>query len=347
MNRRPTLRDVALEAGVAVSTVSGILNNRSDSWASKETRERVQAAASRLSFVPNRLARGLRLNHHNVAFAVLPDLTNPFFAGLARNLRVAMESNGYELLTEETEFQKERESRILAGLPTRYIDGVVAAIGHPSDHHDILMKLPQTFPIVLLGPAAKPVKLDSVGSDIKTGIAEAMLHLKDLGHRDIGFVDSLAGLADPIQRYPLHRELAGKAGFRISDSSWVHCTNDLHQIRHAVRNWAQHLAATKRPTAVFCTNDLTALAAMRGLEDAGLSIPQDMSVVGFDNIALGEHLHCPLTTISQPIETIAQLASDILLGRITGQRVGAPANILIPTRLLIRSSTVRAPRRSR
>jgi len=94
----------ALEAGVAVSTVSGILNNRSDSWASKTTRERVQAAASRLNFVPNRLARGLRLNRHNVAIVVLPDLTNPFFAGLARNLRVAMESNGYELHAEETEF---------------------------------------------------------------------------------------------------------------------------------------------------------------------------------------------------------------------------------------------------
>lgn len=347
MNRRPTLKDVALEAGVAVSTVSGILNNRSDSWASKATRERVQAAASRLNFVPNRLARGLRLNRHNVAFALLPDLTNPFFAGLARTLRVAMESSGYELLIEETEFKKEREFRILDGLRARYIDGLVAALGNPSDHHDTLIKLSKTIPVVLLGPAPKPVMLDSVGSDIKVGLGEAMVHLKALGHQDIGFVDSLVGFADPIHRYRLHRQMAEKAGFRIREESWVHCTNDLDQIRHTVRNWAHPLPASKRPTAVFCTNDLTAVAAMRGLEDAGLSIPTDISVIGLDNISLGEHLHCPLTTISQPTETIAQMASDILLGRITGQRVGAPVNILIPTRLLIRSSTVRAPRRSR
>jgi LacI family transcriptional regulator len=343
MNRRSTLRDVASESGVAVSTVSGILNNRSDSWVSQATRERVHAAAKKLDFIPNRLARGLRLNHHNMAFAILPDLNNPFFANLSRFLRISFESKGYELTSEETEFKRDRESRILEGLPARYSDGVIATLGNVSLHADFLKKLSQKLPLVILGPGFAESGLDTVGSDIKTGIQEAMMHLAELGHRQIGLIDSLMEVSDPIARQSVFRTQARQLGLTLGEESCVHCTCDLGHIRHAVQSWARALPPSNRPTALLCTNDMTALAAMRGLQDADLAVPADMSIIGCDNITLGEYLHCPLTTISQPTETLAQMASDILLGRITGQRVGPAASILLPTRLLIRSSTGRPP----
>lgn len=343
MNRRPTLRDVALESGVAISTVSGILNNRSDSWASQATRERVHAAAKRLDFIPNRLARGLRLNRHNMAFAILPYLNNPFFANLSRFLRISFESKGYELSFEETEFQKERESQILEGLPSRYIDGVIVSLGTASLHADLLKRLSQRLPLVILGPGFEESGIDTVGSDIRTGIQEAMAHLAELGHRQIGLVDSLMGVSDPIARQVVISAQARNLGLTLGEESCVHCTNDLGHIRHAVQSWARALPQSNRPTALLCTNDMTAIAAMRGLQDVDISVPADMSIIGCDNITLGEYLPCPLTTISQPTETLAQMASDILLGRINGQRVGGAASVLLPTHLLIRSSTQRPP----
>lgn len=341
MNRRSTLRDVASESGVAISTVSGILNNRSDSWASQATRERVQAAAKKLDFIPNRLARGLRLNRHNMAFAILPYLNNPFFANLSRFLRISFESKGYELSFEETEFKRERESQILEGLPSRYIDGVIVSLGNASLHSDFLRRLSKRLPLVILGPGFEGSGIDTVGSDIKIGIQEAMMHLAELGHRQIGLIDSLMEISDPIARQSVFRTQAKQLGLTLGEESCVHCTCDLGHIRHAVQSWARALPPSNRPTALLCTNDMTAIAAMRGLLDAGISVPADISLIGCDNITLGEFLACPLTTISQPTETLAQMASDILLGRITGQKVGEATNILLPTRLLIRSSTGR------
>lgn len=343
MKRRSTLRDVASEAGVAVSTVSGILNNRSDSWASATTRERVINAASKLNFTPNKLARGLRMNRHNLIFSLLPDLTNPFFAGLARHLRIALESKSFELMAEETGFKKQRESEILEGLPSRYIDGFFPVFGDIANHQDYLKKLSQQLPIVVLGQCPDSFGLDAVGSDLNHGYQEAFAHLGELGHRKIGFVDSLLGFADPISRNELCLSLVQKFGFTTKEEWWVHCSLNTGHIRSSVQSWAKRLPVNDRPTALFCTNDLTAIAVMRGLQDADISIPDQISVIGIDNIEIGELLTCPLTTISQLSETIAQMAAEILLGRITGQRIGPPSQILLPTRLLIRSSTGPAP----
>lgn len=339
MIRRVTLRDVALEAGVAVSTVSGILNQRPDSWASKETRDRVVGAARRLGYTPNRLARSLRLNRNNLVLVVLPDLTNPFFAGLARALNQSMEARGYEVSVEETEFKLERESRILHEIASRHVDGLIAVFANCDHHRATLEGIAASLPVVLFGPAMPGGSIDTLESDHRSSLAEAIAHLRELGHRSIGFVDPFLGFSDPIARASVFRACSAESQMVMRDEWFVRCTSDLGHVRSSICEWVKNLRGRSRPTALFCMNDMTAIATMRGLKDAGLAVPGDMSVVGFDDIALGAYLDCPLTTIAQPVETLAEIAADTIVNRISGQRVGPAAHLSLPTRLVIRSST--------
>lgn len=342
MNPRAKLQDVALAAGVAVSTVSGILNSRSDSWASAETKKRVFEAARKLGYTPNRLARSLRLQHNSLALLVVPDLLNPFFAGLAREVTQAMESRGYEVTLEETEFKPEREARILNEVASRHVDGLIGVFARPASHVEILKKISVSFPVVVFGSPMATTQVDTLESDIRASLGEAIAHLRELGHRSVGFVDPLLGFDDPLARVHFFSDFAEHSGMQTTADWMIRCTSDLGHIRTTVSDWASHTRAGDRPTALFCMNDLTAIATIRGLKDAGLSVPRDISVIGFDNIALGAFLECPLTTIAQPLETMGQMATEILVNRISRQRVGPATHLTMPTRLIIRSSTGRA-----
>lgn len=339
MSRRATLRDVALEANVAVSTVSGILNQRADSWASQETRDRVLEAVKKLSYSPNRIARGLRLNRFMHVTLVLPDLTNPFYATLAREFQRALDNRGYELLVEETENDLQKETRVLQDVLAQHTDGVICVLGDPVVHRERLNQLLARMPVVLFGSPMPDTKIDTVASDFRADFGEIIAHLVKLGHSRAGFVDVFAGRSDPISRLQVFRELAAGEKLQFPESSWIRCSPQLDDVRASTRTWAKILPPAERATVLFCTNDLTAICTARGLLDAGLSIPGDVSIVGYDDIPLASLLPCPLTTIAQPVDTMAQRATDALLGRIEGRVTGSATHVSLPTRLILREST--------
>lgn len=339
--RRTTLRDVAKEADVAVSTVSGILTSRSDSWASEETRERVLAAAKKLGYHANQLARGLRLNRFQLVVAILPDITSPYFAALARALHRALEFKGYELLIEETEMKPAKEVRALQDLANRHIDGAICTLMDASAHRPLLKELNARFPIIVAGGMVADADIDTIDIDCHQSLGEAIDHLVDLGHKRIGFVDSHFGFCDYNQRLEIFRAAMEAKGLGFPDSWLLRCTHSLSDIRHTVRNWAIAIPPKDRPTALCCLNDLTAMGAIRGLADLGLSVPRDISVVGFDDIFLADFLVCPLTTIALPADTLAQMAAELLVNRITGKVTGAATRIDLPTRFVVRESTGR------
>jgi len=342
MNRRATLRDVAEAANVAVSTVSGILNQREDSWASQITKDRVFEAAKKLSYTPNRMARGLRISRFMHATLVLPDLTNPFYATLARSFQRALDRRGYELLVEETENDPHKEARVLSDLADQHTDGIFCVLDDPSAHSQRLNKLLQQMPIVLFGSAMPGTKIDTVESDFQTSFREIITHLVKLGHTRAGFVEAIAGQSDPIGRLHVFRQLAANENLRFPETSWIRCTPALDDIRASTRTWAKILPASERATVLFCTNDLTAICVVRGLLDAGLSVPNDISIVGYDDIPLASLLPCPLTTISQPVDEMAQKATETLVARIEGRIKGPSTHITLPTHLTLRNSTARA-----
>jgi len=343
MSRRTTLKDVASAADVAVSTVSGILNQREDSWASQKTRDRVLEAARRLSYSPNRMARGLRINRSMHATLVIPDLTNPFYAILARAIQRALDGRGYEILIEETDNDFQKASRVLQDIMGQQTDGIICVLDDSMSHRSRLEKILSRIPVVLFAPPIPGMKIDTIESDFRADFLEIITHLTKLGHTRAGFVDIFAGSSDPINRPTIFRALAARENIQFPDTSWIRCSSAPDDIRASTRIWANTLAPSERATVLLCTNDLTAIAAMRGLLDAGLSIPRDISVIGYDDIPLASMMPCPLTTVSQPVGTMAQKAAETLLGRIDGTIVGAATHVSIPTRLVLRESIAPPP----
>jgi LacI family transcriptional regulator len=342
--KRPTLRDVAEEAGLAVSTVSSILSGRTDSWASKETRERVFAAAQTLNYKPNRMAQGLRLSRFQAATIVVPDLTNPLFALLARTIQRALQQAGYELLIEDTEENLERERKILGDVASHNTDGVILVLSFDAALHAArLDQLSHSFPVVLIGPPMPKSRIDTLQSDWKVSLDKVIDYLVELGHRSVGFVDSMMDRSDSLGRVEAFREELKRVGLTLAEKNWVRCRYDAAEVRIATSRWASETVPEERATAFVCTNDLAALASIRGLLDAGLSVPEDVSVVGFDDIPLASYLPRPLTTIAQPVAQMAAAASQMLLDRISGKLRGPSMHQFFPTSLIIRETTAPPP----
>ncbi|MCX6845611.1 MAG: LacI family DNA-binding transcriptional regulator [Verrucomicrobia bacterium] len=345
--KRPTLRDVAENAGVAVSTVSSILNGRTDSWASQETKERVFAAARALNYRPNRMAQALRSSHFRAATLVVPDLTNPFFALLARAIQRSMEQAGYELLIEDSEGNLEREKKILNDVASHNTDGVILILSTDSAlHAERLDELSRTFPVVQIGLPMPGSRIDTLQSDWTMSLRKAIDHLMKLGHRSLGFVDSMAGRNDVLGRVATFRNELKQVGLTLDQRNLVRCHHEVNDVRVATGRWASETVPGERASAFICTNDFTALGTIRGLLDAGLSVPDDISVVGFDDIPLASYLPRPLTTIAQPMAQMAAAASQILLDRISGKMQGPATHHIFATSLIIRESTAQPPKNS-
>ena len=341
--KRPTLHDVAKQAGVAVSTVSSILNNRPDSWSSQETRDRVVAAARSLHYKPNRMARALRLSRFQAATLVVPDLTNPFFALLARSFQRAMEQAGYELLIEDTEEDAEKEKRILNDVASHNTDGVILVLANAALHATRLEELSRTFPVVMVGAPMPGSRIDTLQSDWPVSLRKTIDHLVRLGHRSIGFVDSMAGRSDGLDRVAIFSEQLQRSGLVFDQKNWVRSRHEVAEVRVAAGQWASQTSPQDRATAFICTNDFTALGTIRGLLDAGLTVPEDVSVVGFDDIPLASYLPRPLTTIAQPVSQMADSATRTLLDRISGKLKGPATHQVFATSLVVRESTATPP----
>jgi DNA-binding LacI/PurR family transcriptional regulator len=344
--KRPTLHDVAKKAGVAVSTVSSILNNRPDSWSSQETRDRVCAAARSLHYKPNRMARALRLNRFQAVTLVVPDLTNPFFALLARSFQHSMEQAGYELLIEDTEGDLEKEKRVLNDVASHNTDGVVLILSSDARlHAERLDELSRTFPLLIVGAPVPGSRIDTLQSDWRNSLYKAIEHLVKLGHRSVGFVDSLEGRRNEglDDRVTIFREEIKQFGLVFDEKNWIRSRHELAEVRVAAGRWGSQMPAVGAATAFICTNDFTALGTIRGLLDAGLSVPDDISVVGIDDIPLASYLPRPLTTIAQPVAQMAAAATQTLLDRISGKLKGPATRQLFATSLVVRESTAAPP----
>ena len=338
--KRSTLHDVAKKAGVAVSTVSGILNNRSDSWCSQQTRERVLAAAQTLNYRPNLMARALRLSRFEAATLVVPDLTSPLFALVARSIQRAMEQVGYELLIEDTEESLDREKKVLNDAASHNTDGLIfVPSGDLSQIAARLHEISRNFPVVLFGPAMPGTRIDTVEADFAKSQREAIDHLVTLGHRSIGYVDSLFERFDGSHRVAIFREQLREAGMVLDEKNLIRCRHNAADVRVATARWASETKPGERATAFLCTNDLTALGSIRGFLDVGLTVPEDVSVVGFDDIPLASYLPHPLTTMAQPVAQMGAAASRTLIDRIVGKMQGPATHQVFDASLVMRETT--------
>ncbi|MFY1625184.1 LacI family DNA-binding transcriptional regulator [Micromonospora sp. WMMD723] len=330
---RHRLKDVAERAGVSVKTVSNVVNGYQH--VRPETRARVEAAIAELRYRPNLSARNLRKGRTGVIALAVPELDVPYFAELARHVVAAAADHGWTVLIDQTGGGREREKVAAAGVGDHMIDGLI--FSPLSLSADDLVGL--ELPMVLLGERTDHGRADHVMIDNVTAAREMTAHLIGLGRRRVAAVGAQHTPEGAGARLRLAGYTAALADAGIGyDERLVAATPAWHRADGAAA--LRHLLASgARPDAVFCFSDTLALGALRALHEAGLRVPADVAVAGFDDIEDGRFSVPTLTTVSPDKERIARLAVDLLAGRLAGERDAPAREVTAPHRLAFREST--------
>lgn len=304
-----TIREVADRAGVSISTVSHVINDTR--YVSQDLRERVQAAMRELSYRPNGLARSLRSGKSLTIGLMLPDSSNPYFTEIARGIQDAAMEEGYAVLVGNTDGDLEKEALYGEILLEKQVDGVILiAAGHSGPHIEVLRL--RGIPIGVVDRDSPESNVDSVQIDNFDGGKIATRHLIELGHVRI------ACIAGPLDVYPSYDRVYGylaalrDAGIDVDPALTVngnfHADSGFEAVSHLFR-------LDSPPTAIFACNDMMAIGALGALSQHNLHCPEDVSLVGFDDIQLSRFTNPPLTTISQPKQEMGKQATFLLLTR--------------------------------
>lgn len=285
-----TIRDVARAAGVSVATVSRALNNHSR--VRSETRARVTQAAVQLDYTPNEAARSLITSRTHAFGVLLPDLYGEFFSEVLRGVDLRARRDGYHLLVSSSHANGEDLVGALRAMRGR-IEGLIV-MAPDVDTAALVQAAGTGIPLVLLDPGVRAVGCDSISIDNTAGAAAAVDHLVSLGHRRIATITGPESNADAKQRLAGYRKALAARGI-TADPAYV-ATGDFTE-PSGYAAVARLLAIRPRPSAIFAANDYMAIGAMSALTQAGLRIPEDMAIVGFDDIAMARYLNPPLTSV--------------------------------------------------
>lgn len=336
MNRPPTQEDVAEVAGVSRSTVSIVLNNRTDRLIriSEETRQKVRTAARQLGYEPNALARSLRSGQSHHVGVLVPNLFNMHYLEILDSIERELTGTGYHLTLVVTNFDPERERGCFRSLFQQRLDGLILMPTFWDVMPDEMATLAELGrPAVFLTPGTDGH--DSVVSDIGSGAMAMMEHLLSLGHCRIGFVNGVARGELTERRQRAYRDQLAAAGIPFDPELFVKCGPTMDDGYDAT---LRLLELDPPPTAVWTINDLLAVGALRAIQDSGLRVPDDVALAGCDGTALAAQLSPPLTTIQIPAADIGRQAVDLLLQRIEGA-TGDPVQVVLATDLVVRHST--------
>ena len=330
-----TLSDVAKRARVSPRTVSNVVSGYP--YVSPSTRKRVQKALDDLGYQPNLSARSLRGGRSGVVTLAVPRL-NPYFSELAYMVERAVTEAGYILLVDQTEGLRERENRVVRGIRSQLIDGLIFAPFALAE--STIAQIRSTTPLVLLGERVSHAAIDHVAIDNVAAAREAVSHLIRLGRRRIAAI----GTFRPVSEEPARLRLAGyRAALR--EGGLPHKENLTMPVRaserlEGLRGTRRLLAGGSHPDAIFAFNDVLAFGALRALFEAGLRVPDDVAVVGFDDVEEGQFSVPTLTTISPDKQRIAESAVASLVERMNGKGETGARDTVVPHALIERESTL-------
>lgn len=337
---RPRLKDVARLAGVSVKTVSNVVNGYVH--VSGPMRERVQRAIDQLGYRPNVVARGLRSGRSGVIALAVPELDIPYFAELAQLVVSVAGERGYTVLVDRTGGEPEAERLVVAGIRAQLVDGVIfSPLGLATE--DLARRGDDDgagTPLVLIGERAPDGPADHLGVDNVAAARDATAHLLSTGRRRIAAIGeqrAAAGATAHLRLAGYTEALAG-AGLAV-DPALVVPASRFHRADGAAA-MASLLDGGAAPDAVFCFNDTLALGALRTLYERGLRVPEDVAVIGFDDIEDGHFATPSLSTVSPDKPRIAEVAVDLLLRRIAGDTGTPPQRVDIGYRVIPRESTL-------
>lgn len=345
MAEKATILDVARLAEVSPSTVSNLLNGRAERMR-PSTKDRVQAAISQLGYRPNLAARGLKTGSAPLIGLIVPSVANPFFGIFASHVEQAALESGYRVLLGNCGRDPERERNYSEELWGHGARGIILGSSLKNfEHLSALCEL--GLSVMAFERPSQPSDhfvIDSVGVDNIEGAYMAVRHLVDQGHRRIGFVSGAIRTISRQERLDGYRRAIEEVNVDYQKALvWQGSSDidfgDAETMEMGRRGALELLNLPEPPTALFAINDMVAFGAYAGARDLGVRIPTDLSIVGFDDIALTEITEPPLTTVRQPIEELARHAVRQLLDRIQGASTEPAGHKMVPPELVVRSST--------
>lgn len=325
-----TIRDVAKLAGVAPITVSRVINN--DGYISEETRRKVEAAVLELDYIPNSLGPSLRSKRTKTLALVVSDITNPFWTTVARGVEDAANKRGYHIIIGNTDESAQKQEEYLLFLMKKQVDGFLVV---PASYNVSTILQKKSVPFVILDRRFPSSQVDSVRCDSVTGAFNLTNHLLELRHRRIAIITGRQDhttACDRVEGYQLALKNAN-----LSDAEqifWGEYTQEA-----GYENTIRVLQTSPRPTAIFAANNFIAIGVMRALRDAGVRVPDDISVVTFDDLPEGITIDPFFTVAAQPAYEMGRLATELLLSRLVGDSADAYQEILLPVEIIIRKSS--------
>jgi len=326
---RPTIHDVARRARVSKSLVSMV--TRGEDGVSAEKREAILEAIEELNYRPNVMARSLVERRTRILGVMISNLRNPFFGGVVSGIQARAAELGYRVLFNTGDRKSDLEEQAIESLLELSVDGLVLASPRVSD--ETIAHAARSVPVVVLNRNPVDDSSDSVTNDNIAGARLAVEHCVSFGHGNIALITGGDSAAAQVRREGYLRAMRE---FDLAEHTLT--VDGAHTEEGGYRGAQALLKMKPLPTAIFASNDLCAIGAMNALEEAGLSIPDDVSLVGYDNTSLAALRHIELTSIDQPGADMGRSAVDRLSERINGERT-APRHDVVAPSLVVRSTT--------
>ncbi len=339
------MSDIATTVGVAPMTVSRVLNQ--NGYVSEDVRNRVLSVVKELNYRRNGLARSLKRQRTDTIGLVLGDISNPYSTELARAVREAATAKNYNLFICISEHSAQEDIAAFESLTSHSVDGLIVAT-RANDSGDEYLKsiVENNVPVVAIGRDFYHEQIDYISADNLQGGFEATQHLIDLGHRRIGFIGATLENEAKLKRLQGYLNALEKHRIEIDER----LVTGRREVRTGVPGYSTEkigyegmkrlLSLPNRPTAIFARNDFTAIGAMTAVKESGLRIPQDVAIIGFDDIPLAVHMSPSLSTVRQPMRLQGQIAAELLLRRIESDEDLLREEKILNCELIIRESTV-------
>lgn len=343
--KQVTLSDIAARSGVAAMTVSRVVNG--SGYVSEVTRQRVQAAVAEMNYRRNGLARNLKRQRTETVGLVLGDLSNPYSTELANAVRESLLARGYNLFICISEHSAKEDIVAFESLVDHNVDGIIVATRSNPDGDARLQTIANSnLPIVVVGRDFQNDSVDHVSADNFTGGFEATRHLIDLGHKRIAFIGAGFENRSSLKRLQGYLKALDMHGIVVDERLITGRRESTYDVpgysteKIGYEGMKRLLSLPNPPTAVFARNDFTAVGAMSAIKEAGLSIPKDIAIVGFDDTPLAIHTMPALTTVRQPMRLQGQIAAEMLLRRISNESVIDREERILDCELIVRESSV-------
>jgi LacI family transcriptional regulator len=331
----PTIKDIAKLAKVSPATVSYVLNNTR--FVSPDKVERVLKAVSEINYVPNAVARGLRVKESKTIGLILTDITNPFFPDLAKGCEDEANAKGFHVVMMNTNDQSERTRSALMQLREGKLDGLIVASAKSEDAPLLKELVSLGYPIVLVHRKIPDLRVNTVVADNFNGTQTATRHFLSLGHRKIGYITGVTDSNVNSDRFGGYQKAMLDLGISILPE-WISQGHGRYEFSYQAALKIIDLPAEKRPTAIIAGNDMSALGVLDAALDRKLRVPDDLAIIGTDDLFLAQSRAIQLTSVRIPRYEMGQQATRILLDLIGQKKPPAPSEFILPTSLIIRKT---------